>query len=132
MTTMPRILSDVSRIEEVLKNIETEMQSLATQLRTFDLRNVAGVEDLSRLDNLKNNMEQVGADLRTVRQSHANASKQIPIRSGTLYYSVQGNLGRACKVESGRARSQKLFGERWSTLGFCRQVSCKSSNLHFH
>ena len=35
------------------------MQSLAVQLRTFDLRNVAGVEDLSRLDTLKNNMEKV-------------------------------------------------------------------------
>lgn len=56
---MPRVLSDVARIDEVLKNIEGEMQSLAAQLRTFDLRNVAGVEDLSRLDNLKNNMEQV-------------------------------------------------------------------------
>lgn len=67
MTTMPRILSDVNRIEEVLKNIETEMQSLATQLRTFDLRNVAGVEDLSRLDNLKNNMEQVGKGFRKRR-----------------------------------------------------------------
>lgn len=59
MTTMPRVLSDVTRIEEVLKNIEEEMQSLAAQLRTFDQRNVAGVEDLSRLDTLKNNMEQV-------------------------------------------------------------------------
>ena len=59
MTTMPRVLSDVARIEEVLKNIEEEMQSLAAQLRTFDQRNVAGVEDLSRLDTLKNNMEQV-------------------------------------------------------------------------
>ena len=59
MTTMPRVLSDVARIEEVLKNIETEMQSLAVQLRTFDQRNVAGVEDLSRLDTLKSNMEQV-------------------------------------------------------------------------
>ena len=56
---MPRVLSDVSRIEDVLRNIETEMKSLAVQLRTFDLRNVAGVEDLSRLDTLKNNMEQV-------------------------------------------------------------------------
>ena len=26
MTIMPRVLSDVSRIEEVLKNLETEMQ----------------------------------------------------------------------------------------------------------
>lgn len=59
MTTMPRVLSDVSRIEDVLRNIETEMKSLAVQLRTFDSRNVAGVEDLSRLDTLKNNMEQV-------------------------------------------------------------------------
>ena len=59
MTTMPRVLSDVTRIEEVLKNIMEEMQSLAAQLRTFDQRNVAGVEDLSRLDTLKNNMEQV-------------------------------------------------------------------------
>ena len=39
------------------------MNSLAAQLKSFDLRNVAGVEDLSRLDILKSNMEKCKATL---------------------------------------------------------------------
>ena len=39
MTTMPRVLTEVSRIEDVLKSLEIEMSSLATQLKAFDQRN---------------------------------------------------------------------------------------------
>ena len=70
---MPRVLSDVSRIEEVLKSIEAEIQSLAIQLKTFDQRNVAGVEDLSRLDTLKSNMEKCKATL----EEHARWSQVV-------------------------------------------------------
>jgi hypothetical protein len=73
MTRMPRVLSDVARIEETLKNIEGEMQSLAMQLRTFDQRNVTGVEDLSRLDTLKSNMEKCKATL----EEHARWSQVV-------------------------------------------------------
>ena len=48
-TIMPRILGEVSRIEDVLKSLESEMNTLAAQLKAFDQRNVVGVEDLSRL-----------------------------------------------------------------------------------
>lgn len=63
MSTIPRVLAEVGRIEEILRNVDGEMTTLATQLRTFDQRNVAGVEDLSRLDTLKSNMEKCKATL---------------------------------------------------------------------
>ena len=102
-TIMPRILGEVSRIEDVLKSLEAEMGSLgefaikkhdivsttqlqptilprnsddhfflfffpvhvhvATQLQAFDQRNVTGVEDLSRMDTMKTNIEKSKATL---------------------------------------------------------------------
>lgn len=73
MSTMPRVLTEVSRIEEILRNVDGEMGNLALQLRTFDQRNVAGVEDLSRLDTLKGNMEKCKATL----EEHARWSQLV-------------------------------------------------------
>lgn len=49
MATMPRIIAEISRVEDQLKSIESEMATLSEQLSSLDQRNVAGVEDLSRL-----------------------------------------------------------------------------------
>ena len=49
MATMPRILAEINRVEDQLKAIEFEMATLTEQLNSLDQRNVAGVEDLSRL-----------------------------------------------------------------------------------
>jgi cell division FtsZ-interacting protein ZapD len=73
MTTMPKVLSEVARIEDVLKSLESEMSSLASQLKAFDQRNVAGVEDLSRLDTLKSNMEKCKSTL----EEHARWSQLV-------------------------------------------------------
>jgi hypothetical protein len=73
MTTMPRVTTEVNRIEDILKNVESEMQSLALQLKMFDQRNVSGVEDLSRLDTLKSNMEKCKATL----EEHARWSQLV-------------------------------------------------------
>jgi hypothetical protein len=73
MATMPRILSEIGRIEDHLKSIEVEMNSLSLQLNSFDQRNVAGVEDLSRLDTLKSNMEKCKATL----EEHAQWSQLV-------------------------------------------------------
>lgn len=73
MTIMPRVISDVARIEESLRDMDAEMHSLAAQLRNFDQRNVAGVEDLSRLDTLKSNMERCRATL----EEHAQWSQVV-------------------------------------------------------
>ena len=70
---MPRILQEVSRIEDVLKSLESEMNSLAAQLKAFDQRNVVGVEDLSRLDTLKSNIEKCKATL----EEHARWSQLV-------------------------------------------------------
>ena len=73
MTTMPKVLSDIARIEETLKNVDAEMTSLATQLSAFDQKNIAGVENLSRLDTLKGNMEKCKATL----EEHARWSQLV-------------------------------------------------------
>ena len=72
-TIMPRILGEVSRIEDVLKSLESEMNTLAAQLKAFDQRNVVGVEDLSRLDTLKSNIEKCKATL----EEHARWSQLV-------------------------------------------------------
>eukprot|EP01036_Dinobryon_divergens_P002946 gene2946-3875_t len=63
MMTMPRVLAERSQIVDTIRSRNTEMNSLAEQLSAFDQRNVAGVEDLSRLDTLKSNMEKCKATL---------------------------------------------------------------------
>lgn len=73
MSTMPRVLAEVSRIEETLRGVDGNVNDLAAQLRTFDQRNVAGVEDLSRLDTLKSNMEKCKATL----EEHARWSQLV-------------------------------------------------------
>lgn len=80
MSTMPRILSDISRIEESLKGVNTEMESLAVQLRAFDQKNISGVENLSRLDTLKTNMEKCKATL----EEHARWSQVVREAKGFL------------------------------------------------
>ena len=73
MSTMPRIVSEITRTEEQLRAIEAEMKSLSEHLSSFDQRNVAGVEDLSRLDTLKSNMEKCKATL----EEHARWSQLV-------------------------------------------------------
>lgn len=57
MASMPRALSEINRMEEVLKNLDDELFKLSEQISTFDSKNAAGVEELSRLDTLKSNIE---------------------------------------------------------------------------
>jgi biotin synthase-related radical SAM superfamily protein len=78
MSAMPKIQSELSRIETSLQAIDNEMKSLTVQLKAFDEKNIAGVEDLSRLDTLKSNMEKCRAMLeehtrwsQLVREAHA-------------------------------------------------------------
>eukprot|EP01041_Mallomonas_annulata_P008163 gene8163-16780_t len=73
MMTMPRVLAEISQIEDTIRSLNTEMNSLAEQLSAFDQRNVAGVEDLSRLDTLKSNMEKCKATL----EEHARWSQLV-------------------------------------------------------
>ena len=73
ISTMPRILSEVTRLEETLVGIDGEMNDLTTQLRNLDQKNVTGIEDLSRLDTLKINMENCKATL----EEHARWSQLV-------------------------------------------------------
>lgn len=57
VSAMPRIVSDISKIEDNLENINEEMKRISSQLLALDKKNVAGIEDLSRLDTIKSNME---------------------------------------------------------------------------
>ena len=49
------------------------MNTLGAQLKAFDQRNVVGVEDLSRLDTLKSNIEKCKATL----EEHARWSQLV-------------------------------------------------------
>lgn len=71
--SMPRILSDISRIQDTLKHQHLEIAMLAGELREFDQRNINKVEDLSRLDTLKLNMEKCKATL----EEHARWSQLV-------------------------------------------------------
>jgi hypothetical protein len=57
MSQMPRINGEIAHIEDSLKTIQAEMNTLSVQLKEFDEKNVAGSEELSRLDTLKGNLE---------------------------------------------------------------------------
>lgn len=70
---MPRCQTEISRSQGILKTLESEMASLAIQLQEFDQRNINGVEDLSRLDTLKLNMEKCKATL----EEHARWSQLV-------------------------------------------------------
>ena len=53
----PKLLNEITRCEDQLKNVNNDINNLSIQLNTFDNRNIIGIEDLSRLDIIKNNME---------------------------------------------------------------------------
>ncbi len=89
MSTMPRILSEISKIESQLKITENEMNSVSEQLNSFDQRNVSGVEDLSRLDMLKCNMEKCKSTL----EEHARWS--LLVREAKTLLDGDGPLTRA-------------------------------------
>lgn len=70
---MPRTLAEISKTQDIIKSLDAEMAELATQLHEFDQRNIGGVEDLSRLDTLKLNMEKCRATL----EEHARWSQLV-------------------------------------------------------
>ena len=57
IASMPRAVAEVSRMEDALRNVDTELLQLSSQLASFDDKNANAVEELSRLDTLKGNME---------------------------------------------------------------------------
>lgn len=54
---MPRAVSEVARMEEALRSVDSELLILTNQMASFDDKNAAAVEELSRLDTLKINIE---------------------------------------------------------------------------
>ena len=73
MMTMPRVLSEIDEVESILKKIHSEMLNLSDQLSAFDENNLSGIEDLSRLDALKSNMENCKATI----EEHARWSQLV-------------------------------------------------------
>ena len=57
MISMPRIVTDITKAEDILKEINNEMNILSIQLKEFDEKNVSGSEELSRLDAIKTTLE---------------------------------------------------------------------------
>jgi len=73
ISAIPRAMTEVSKLEETLQQVDTEMKALAVQLKSLDHRNVSGIEDLSRLDTLKTNMENCKSTL----EEHARWSQLV-------------------------------------------------------
>lgn len=73
ISTIPRVLNEVARVEDQLQDVKNEMESLSKLLLDADSRNVAGVEDLSRLDAVKSNMEKCKSTL----EEHARWSQIV-------------------------------------------------------
>jgi high-affinity K+ transport system ATPase subunit B len=71
MTTMPRMVADIARLEDQLHSVQHEMRSISDHLQSVDKKSVAGIEELSRLDHLKANMEKCKSTL----EEHARWSQ---------------------------------------------------------
>jgi len=79
ISTIPRIVSEINRLEDQLKSVESEMQSISNHIHAVDKSSISGVEELSRLDHLKSNMERSKSTL----EEHARWS-QLVRKSKTL------------------------------------------------
>jgi hypothetical protein len=107
---MPRTISEIGRMQEVVGVLDREMAQLSSQLYEFDERNISGVEDLSRLDTLKLNMErcrdtleeharwnQLVREAKTMMESGGHYS-ECADRSGVFLHSP--SLPECCRLET--------------------------------
>lgn len=83
MSSMPRMVTEINRLEDQLQGIRAEMQNLSEHINAVDKRSIAGVEELSRLDGLKSSMETCKSTL----EEHARWSQLVrearqPLESG--------------------------------------------------
>jgi hypothetical protein len=63
MSSMPRMIGEIGRLEDQLRAVQREMESIENNVRLADKRGLTGLEDLSRLDHLKGNMEKCKSTL---------------------------------------------------------------------
>lgn len=63
MSAMPRMVSEIARLEDQLHAVQNEMRSISDHIHSVDKKSVAGIEELSRLDHLKSNMEKCKSTL---------------------------------------------------------------------
>jgi hypothetical protein len=79
VSSLPRLQNEIMRLEDSLKDVESDMKSLSLQLREFDekhssgennslsfycsIHRITGFEELTVLDGLKSNMERCRAIL---------------------------------------------------------------------
>lgn len=63
ISSMPRMVGEIARLEDQLKSVQKEMEVVEENIRLSDRKGIAGLEDLSRLDHLKSNMEKCKSTL---------------------------------------------------------------------
>jgi chromosome segregation ATPase len=87
MSSMPRMMNELTRLEDQLKSVQKEMKSVEESIRKAeDKKALSGLEDLSRLDQLKSNMEKCKSTL----EEHARwnqvvrEARQLLETGGTL------------------------------------------------
>lgn len=89
IASMPRAIAEVSRMEEALRNVDTELLFLTNQLASFDDKNATAVEELSRLDTLKVNIETCKGTL----EEHARWNQMV--REAWILLENGGRLSEA-------------------------------------
>jgi hypothetical protein len=57
MSTIPRVVLEINRLQDQLHSVQDEMKLISQHIHSVDQRSVHGVEELSRLDHIKTNME---------------------------------------------------------------------------
>ena len=89
IASMPRAVAEISRMEEALRNVDTELLYLTNQMASFDDKNATAVEELSRLDTLKINIETCKGTL----EEHARWNQMV--REAWLLLENGGRLSDA-------------------------------------
>ena len=104
-STMPRVSGEIEHVEDILSSVSADMKELASSLNSFDQRNIAGVDALSRLDMLKSNMEDVVATL----NEHAQWS--ILVREAKTLLESGGRLADSADRISTMQHSLELLSQ---------------------
>lgn len=106
MSTMPRMVSEISRLQDQLKSMQDEMRVISDHIHSVDQRSVSGVEELSRLDHIKSNMDKC----RSTLEEHARWS--LLVREARLLLEGSGELAETAD----RFVNSPLKGHSFSLL----------------
>lgn len=91
ISNMPRMVNEISRLDERLQYIQKEMNSISDHIHSVDKKSVHGVEELSTFDHLKRNME----NCKSILEEHARWNQVV--REATYLLESGGILSETAK-----------------------------------